>query len=99
MASLRDRAHQALRFDDLDGRFDPILLGIALTLAGLLPDGMRVTRSLRQAAKRYVTTVDAAFDQVISRCADPSRPSGWIDGRIVEDELNESPVAAAELAW
>ncbi len=35
MASLRDRASQALRFDDLDGRFDPWLLGIALTLAGL----------------------------------------------------------------
>jgi cell division protein FtsW len=35
MASFRDRAGQALRFDDLDGRFDPWLLGIALTLAGL----------------------------------------------------------------
>jgi len=35
MATFRDRASQALRFDDLDGRFDPWLLGIALTLAGL----------------------------------------------------------------
>lgn len=35
MASFRDRASQALRFDDLDGRFDPWLLGVALTLAGL----------------------------------------------------------------
>lgn len=35
MRSMRDRATQALRLDELDGRFDPWLLGIALVLAGL----------------------------------------------------------------
>ncbi len=52
---------------------------------GVLPlDGVRVTRSLRQSAKRYRTTVDAAFDEVIRRCGDPRRPGGWIDPAIVD---------------
>ena len=35
MGSLSERASQALRFDEIDGRFDPWLLCVALTLAGL----------------------------------------------------------------
>lgn len=55
------------------------------TRRGVLPlDALRVTRSLRQSAKRYTTTVDRAFDRVIAACADPSRPAGWIDADIVE---------------
>jgi leucyl/phenylalanyl-tRNA---protein transferase len=51
---------------------------------GVLPvDGMRVTRSLRQSVRRYRTTVDTAFDEVIERCADPSREGGWIDDGIL----------------
>ena len=47
---------------------------------GILPlDKLHVTRSLRKSAKRYVTTVDTAFPEVIARCADPSREGGWID--------------------
>jgi leucyl/phenylalanyl-tRNA--protein transferase len=49
----------------------------------LWPDRLRVTRSLRQSMKRYEVSVNQAFDQVIAGCADPSRPMGWIDGRIV----------------
>ena len=50
---------------------------------GVLPlDSFRVTRSMRQAAKRYLTTVDCDFPGVIARCADPSRPHGWIDESI-----------------
>ena len=46
---------------------------------GILPlDGLRVTRSLRQSAKRYEVRVDTCFGDVIRRCADPSRESGWI---------------------
>ncbi|AQP50524.1 leucyl/phenylalanyl-tRNA--protein transferase [Tessaracoccus flavescens] len=50
---------------------------------GLLPvHGLRVTRSLRKLAKRYTTTTDTAFDDVIVRCAEPSRDGAWIDTRI-----------------
>lgn len=50
---------------------------------GVLPlDALRVTRSLRKSARRYTTTVDTAFADVLSRCADPRRPYGWIDADI-----------------
>ena len=46
---------------------------------GILPlDRLRVTRSLRQSAKRFTTRVDTCFDAVIRACADPSREDGWI---------------------
>jgi leucyl/phenylalanyl-tRNA--protein transferase len=46
---------------------------------GILPlDGLRVTRSLRQSARRYTTAVDTCFDAVVRGCADPSRHDGWI---------------------
>lgn len=51
---------------------------------GVLPvEGLHVTRSLRKSAKRYVTTVDADPGGVLARCADPERPNGWIDERVV----------------
>ncbi len=52
--------------------------------AQLPPEALRVTRSLRQSAMRYTTTVDVAFHQVLGACADPRRPDGWIDDRIRE---------------
>lgn len=45
-------------------------------------DELRITRSLRRSARRYTTTVDVAFLDVLDACADPSRPGGWIDQRI-----------------
>lgn len=48
----------------------------------LRPESLRVTRSLRQSIKRYDVTVNQAFDDVLSACADPARPMGWIDRRI-----------------
>ena len=50
---------------------------------GVLPvDALRVSHSLRQSVRRYVTTVDAAFDVVLDACADPDRYGAWIDARI-----------------
>jgi leucyl/phenylalanyl-tRNA--protein transferase len=50
---------------------------------GILPlDGLRVTRSMRKSARKYTTTVDAAYDDVVAGCSDPARPGGWIDGQI-----------------
>jgi leucyl/phenylalanyl-tRNA--protein transferase len=46
---------------------------------GILPlDGLRVTRSLRQSAKRYSVRVDTRFADVVRACGNPSRPHGWI---------------------
>jgi len=46
---------------------------------GIVPlDKLRVTRSLRQSAKRYEVRVDTCFEEVIRECANPSRESGWI---------------------
>ncbi|HEX7096376.1 MAG TPA: leucyl/phenylalanyl-tRNA--protein transferase [Acidimicrobiales bacterium] len=47
-------------------------------------DDLKVSRSLRQACKRFEIRIDTAFDDVIAGCADPRRPNGWIDPRIIE---------------
>ena len=46
---------------------------------GVLPlDGLRVSRSLRAATRRFTTTVDTDFEGVVAGCADRRRPGGWI---------------------
>jgi leucyl/phenylalanyl-tRNA---protein transferase len=51
---------------------------------GILPlDGLRVTRSMRQSAKRYEIRVDTCFERVIRACADPSREDGWINEKFI----------------
>lgn len=42
-------------------------------------DGLRVSRSLRRSTQRYRTTVNTAFDEVLTACSDPHRPFGWIN--------------------
>jgi leucyl/phenylalanyl-tRNA---protein transferase len=72
------------------------------TQRGVLPvDGMRVTRSLRKAAKHYTTTVDAAFAEVLAACADPARPFGWIDAsiRTVYTELHTAGFCHSVETW
>lgn len=77
------------------GWWSPIARGI-LPLAGL-----RVPRSLRQAAKRYTTTIDTAFATVLDRCADPTRKYGWItdDVRRVFTELFDRGLAHSVETW
>ena len=51
---------------------------------GILPlDRLRVTRSMRQSAKRYEVRVDTCFARVIRACADPSREDGWINEHFI----------------
>jgi leucyl/phenylalanyl-tRNA---protein transferase len=51
---------------------------------GILPlDKLRVTRSLRQSAKRFDVRIDTCFADVIRACSDPSRESGWITEEFV----------------
>ena len=62
---------------------------------GILPlDGLRVTRSMRQSAKRFEVRVDTCFTQVIRGCADPSREGGWIT-----DDFIDSYTRLHELGW
>ncbi|MFZ2015927.1 MAG: leucyl/phenylalanyl-tRNA--protein transferase [Nocardioides sp.] len=50
--------------------------------AVLRPAEITVSRSLRRSARRFEIRVDTACAGVIDACADPRRPSGWIDGQI-----------------
>lgn len=50
---------------------------------GVLPvDGVRVSRSLRAACRRFEVRVDTAFDAVLDACADRRRPGAWITPRM-----------------
>ena len=57
-------------------------------------DGLRVSRSLRKSCRRYDIRVDTALHEVIEGCADPARPSGWID-----DEFMEAYEHLHDLGW
>lgn len=50
----------------------------------LVPSELRVSRSLRRSVKRFSTTINQAFDQVIVGCADPTRVGCWIDKEILD---------------
>jgi leucyl/phenylalanyl-tRNA--protein transferase len=56
--------------------FSPVRRGV------LRPADLRVARSLRKSVRHFEIRVDTACAEVIDACADPSRPSGWIDGQI-----------------
>jgi leucyl/phenylalanyl-tRNA--protein transferase len=63
----------------------PVLAWWSPDPRGILPlDGLRVTKSLRQSARRYEVRVDTAFEAVIRACADPSRESGWITEQFID---------------
>ncbi|MSO79367.1 MAG: leucyl/phenylalanyl-tRNA--protein transferase [Acidimicrobiia bacterium] len=62
---------------------------------GVIPlDGLQVSRSLRRSCRRFEIRVDTEFDGVIRGCADPARPSGWID-----DEFIGAYTRLHELGW
>ena len=62
---------------------------------GILPlDGVRVTRSMRQSAKRFETRVDTCFTRVMRACANPSRGPSWIT-----EEFIEGYTKLHELGW
>ena len=54
----------------------------------LNPADLKISRSMRRSMKRFRVTINEAFDQVISACADPARPMGWIDQRILRAYTN-----------
>ena len=46
--------------------------------------GLKISRSLKRATRRFRVSVDADFESVIEGCADPSRPGTWITPDFVE---------------
>ena len=52
---------------------------------GVLPlDTLRVTRTMRQSARRFEIRVDTCFADVIRACSDPARESGWITEEFID---------------
>jgi leucyl/phenylalanyl-tRNA---protein transferase len=64
-------------------------------------EGVRITRSMRRSANRYEIRVDTAFRQVMTACADPTRPHGWITPGFVDAycQLHEMGWAHSVEAW
>jgi leucyl/phenylalanyl-tRNA--protein transferase len=62
---------------------------------GIIPlDQLRVTRSMRQSAKRYEVRVDTCFGDVMRACGDPSREGAWIT-----DEFINAFTTLHQLGW
>ena len=74
---------------------DPVLVWWSPEPRAILPlAGFRVTRSLARSARRFEVRVDTCFSDVIARCADPSRPRGWIT-----PEFIDAYTTLHELGW
>jgi leucyl/phenylalanyl-tRNA---protein transferase len=69
---------------------------------GIVPlDGLLVSRSLRRSCREFEIRVDTAFDEVVARCGDPARDSGWItrDVAAAYGELHRLGWAHSVEAW
>ena len=74
---------------------EPVLAWWSPEPRGILPlDGLRVTRSMRQSARKYEVRVDTAFGDVIRACANPARDRAWITSEFVD-----AYTALHELGW
>lgn len=57
-------------------------------MRGILPlDGLHVTRSMRQSARRYMVSIDRDFESVIRACASPTREGVWITRNFIDAYL------------
>ncbi|MEZ5100905.1 MAG: leucyl/phenylalanyl-tRNA--protein transferase [Thermoleophilia bacterium] len=67
----------------------------------LVPGELHVSRSLRRSLARFELRVDTAFLDVVTGCADPRRPHGWIDARIARayERLHRLGFAHSIEAW
>jgi len=60
----------------------------------LVPEELRVTRSLRKSAAHLYTTVDEAFPEVLAACAHTPRPGSWIS-----DDIADAYTRLHALGW
>jgi leucyl/phenylalanyl-tRNA--protein transferase len=68
--------------------FSPVRRGV------MRPGDLKVSRSLAKSARRFEVRVDTACAEVIDACADPRRPSGWID-----EQIRTAYLRLHELGW
>jgi leucyl/phenylalanyl-tRNA--protein transferase len=61
---------------------------------GVLLGPVVLTKSLRRSLRRYEIRVDTAFAEVVSACADPSRPHAWINR-----DIEAAYARLHELGW
>ncbi len=55
------------------------------TARAILPlDRFHASRRLHRTRRRFETRVDTSFAEVVTACADPGRPGGWLDERMIE---------------
>ena len=47
-------------------------------------DQLRITRSMRQSARRYDIRINTCFERVMRGCAVPDRPGAWITEPFIE---------------
>jgi leucyl/phenylalanyl-tRNA---protein transferase len=78
----------------IGGRWAPMAWFSPVRRGVLRPGELRVSRSLRRSSRTFEIRVDTACADVIDACADPSRPSGWID-----DQIRTSYLRLHELGW
>ena len=45
---------------------------------------LKVSRTMKRAAKKFRVTIDQCFEDVIRQCADPNRPQGWISESVID---------------
>ena len=87
-------AYAAGAFPMPGGDFTPMLWWSPVRRGVLELDGLVVSRSLRQARRRFEIRVDTAFVEVIEACADRRRPGSWINAEILDRYC-----ALHELGW
>ncbi len=69
---------------------------------GVIPlDGLRITRSMRQSARKFQCTVNTAFIDVMNECATSHTQGNWIDQKFVTaySHLHQMGLAHSIEVW
>jgi leucyl/phenylalanyl-tRNA--protein transferase len=69
---------------------------------GVIPlDGLRVTRSMQQSAKKFTCTVNQAFTEVMTLCGSMRTDGNWINQHFIDayTDLHEEGLAHSVEVW
>ena len=69
---------------------------------GVIPlDGLRITRSMQQSAKKYTCTVNQSFSEVMTLCGSMRTDGNWINQHFIDayTELHEEGHAHSVEVW